>query len=1040
MKPPSRLRRRLLILTSLVLLFTVVGFFVLPPIVKSQLQKRLSAELGRRVTVEKVRLNPYTLSATLERFAIHEPDGTSVFVGWRRLHVNVGGLASIWKEWALSEIVLEGFTASVAIKPDASLNFSDILAKVSPPGVTPPPKSKPSRPIRVGSLRVSDARLDFSDTSASRPFATTVGPMTFALTEFRTSGERGAPYRFEAVTESGEKLSWLGTIQAEPLRSAGEFNVEGIVLAKYAPYYAHRIQADLVEGKLGVRGGYEVSIVNGQRSAVLRNGAVQLRGLKILERASRDVALELPVLAVTGIQADAVTQKGTVDLVALNGGHIRARREKDGTINLLSMLQPPTGTAPAVATTTSTPPASAPKGPPPPDVKIGEVSVRDLRVDVADLAAPRPVQLAVNGIQLSMRSVTLAEGAQMPLQLALGLGAQGTVKVDGTVGISPLHAELKTELSGIEMLPLSPYLEEFVNARITQGAVTARLETQALMTDNEKLAATVSGEVTVAKFGLVDAAHNEELAGFGSVALRGLRASTGATMKVSLDEINVAAPYARVIMSQDKKLNLATLVRSTPPPAATDAPVAPPTEAPKPASPAAQPVIEIGKITIADGDYRFLDRSIQPNVSMAMKEFGGTISELSSTNPGKASLDLKAKVDGSGLVAISGKVDPLSAKKSADLKVDVKNVDLLPLSAYSGKFAGFELARGKLLLDVKAMMEGTKIDASNVITLNQFTFGNPVKSPDATSLPVRLGVALLKDLNGNIVIDVPIQGSTDDPSFGIGRVVGRVIVNLLTKAAVSPFALLGAAFGGGGEELAFQEFAPGAAELQPGEMKKLETMVKALTNRPGLSLDLQGSFDAAADTYALKRVKLTDTVRRAVWELKRRSDPNIPPPDQLVISPEENNAMIKTLYDQKFPPGTEFGAPIPKPPVTPPPPEPPPGLLKRVINVVTFKSLREERAAKNEEETRVAEQEKAVAAAVASDVALIPVEVMTTRLSDAMDVDDNDLRALAHARAQRVRDHFANVGKIAPERLFLAKDQGPTDDKRKGPRVFLNLQ
>src|SRR5687767_6146498 len=129
MKPPSRLRRRLLILTSLVLLFTVVGFFVLPPIVKSQLQKRLSAELGRRVTVEKVRLNPYTLSATLERFAIHEPDGTSVFVGWRRLHVNVGGLASIWKEWALSEIVLEGFTANVAIKPDASLNFSDILAK-----------------------------------------------------------------------------------------------------------------------------------------------------------------------------------------------------------------------------------------------------------------------------------------------------------------------------------------------------------------------------------------------------------------------------------------------------------------------------------------------------------------------------------------------------------------------------------------------------------------------------------------------------------------------------------------------------------------------------------------------------------------------------------------------------------------------------------------------------------------------------------------------------------------------------------------------
>ena len=149
------------------------------------------------------------------------------------------------------------------------------------------------------------------------------------------------------------------------------------------------------------------------------------------------------------------------------------------------------------------------------------------------------------------------------------------------------------------------------------------------------------------------------------------------------------------------------------------------------------------------------------------------------------------------------------------LALALSSAALAPSAAAQARKLSGELARGKLLLDVKANVVGNKIDATNVITLNQFTFGTPVKSPDATSLPVRLGVALLKDMDGKIVIDVPVQGSTDDPSFRVGRVVLRVIVNLLTKAAVSPFSLLGAAFGGGGDELAFQDFDPGSTEIRP---------------------------------------------------------------------------------------------------------------------------------------------------------------------------------------------------------------------------------
>ena len=180
MKPASlspRVRRNLWIALAVLAVFTVTGFFILPPIVKTQLEKRLSAELGRTVTVGRVRLNPYVLSITLEDFDVRLKEGNGSFIGWTRLYVNFDALASLSGDWVLSDIELEGFHGTVVIKPDGSLNFSDILARLTAqaPGAAPASVA-PARPIRIGSLKVTEARLEFTDQSRRQPFATVVGP------------------------------------------------------------------------------------------------------------------------------------------------------------------------------------------------------------------------------------------------------------------------------------------------------------------------------------------------------------------------------------------------------------------------------------------------------------------------------------------------------------------------------------------------------------------------------------------------------------------------------------------------------------------------------------------------------------------------------------------------------------------------------------------------------------------------------------------------------------------------------------------------
>ncbi|MBP6864254.1 MAG: DUF748 domain-containing protein [Candidatus Didemnitutus sp.] len=1028
-----RARRNLGIFAGLLVVFTIVGFFVVPPIVRTQIERRASEALGRQVTVGKVRFNPYTLGLTLERLDVRTADGAGSFLGWERLYVNFDALASLGGDWVLGDIELDGFHAAVALESDGKFNFADILAKLVPPAdpAAPTAPTTPSRPLRVVALKVAQARVEFADRSRTQPFATTLGPLSFDLKNFRTVTEDGAPYQFEAVTEAGERLRWVGTLIAAPFRSEGELVLENILLPKYAPYYADAIRADLTGGRLTVRGRYAIDLTPDRQMLRLAEGAVSLQGVKLQERGTEVVALDLPAFAVTGIQFDALQRSGVIGQVQASDGRVVVRREADGGLNWLAMLPPP---APAAVAA----PAVAPAAPPAalPDVRVTLVDLRNFQIELTDLAGPRPAKLGLGGLQLKLENLSLADGATMPLMLAFDWAPQGRVTVQGEVGVLPSpRADLAVDVASFALLPLSPYLEQQLNARLAQGAVTTQMQVK-VVPGGQGPAADLAGTVRIDELNLVDGVMGEPLAGFASLELKGLKAASAPELALALEEVVLTGPFARVIVREDKTLNLAGLVRAAPEPVSSAS--SPETSSATPAAPASAPApkIEVGKVTIAAGDFSLTDRSLAPQVRSALGKFGGTVGSISSSHPARAAVDLRGEVDGVGPVAITGWLDPLGTPRLIDLQVDFRNVDLLAFSPYSGKYAGYELARGKFALAVKAKVEGERLQSENVITLSQFTFGAPVDSPDATKLPVRLGVALLKDLDGQIIIDVPMSGDVNDPNLRIGRVVGRVIVNLLTKAAVSPFALLGSMFGGGGDELAFQEFEPGLAVLRPAEQAKLDTMVKALANRPGLSLGLEGGYDGPADTFALRRLKVAALVRAKLWEELHLADPNLPPPDKLEISAEQHAAKLKQLFDEKFPPGTEFGTPLPAAPAVAQPPPPPKSFFRRIVHAITFAGVREKRAAAKENERRAAEHAQAVAAAQAAG---LPVEEMTGRLAETMEVSTDDLRALAAARAQRVRDYFVQEGKVAPDRLFLTQaKEGQTENK--GPRVYLALQ
>jgi hypothetical protein len=373
------------------------------------------------------------------------------------------------------------------------------------------------------------------------------------------------------------------------------------------------------------------------------------------------------------------------------------------------------------------------------------------------------------------------------------------------------------------------------------------------------------------------------------------------------------------------------------------------------------------------GSVNFSDFFVKPNYTVLLTGVAGGVSEMTADKAGD--VELRGRIHQTAPVEIAGKVNALAKHLYVDLKANASDIELSPMSPYAVKYAGYGIEKGKLSLKLAYHIENRKLVAENNIYLDQLTFGAPVESATATKLPVLLAVALLKDRNGVIDIALPISGSLDDPEFGLGGIIVRVFVNLIVKAVTSPFALLGSMFGGG-EELAYLEYAPGSAMLDAEDEAKLKSLAKALEERPGLKLDVSGRVEPGVDGDALKRAAVERQVKAAKLRDSGRKAADAASLAEVKIEPAEYEKNLTAAY-----------------------------------RAATFDRPRN-------------------ALGVLKDLPVAEMEQLM--LADAR-VGEDELRALAEARAQAAKDWLVQSGKIAAERVFIvAPKSGAEGNKDKG--------
>jgi len=195
-------------------------------------------------------------------------------------------------------------------------------------------------------------------------------------------------------------------------------------------------------------------------------------------------------------------------------------------------------------------------------------------------------------------------------------------------------------------------------------------------------------------------------------------------------------------------------------------------------SPAAPPLLEIGKVELDDATLAFFDGSVrQPALPLRIEKLDAEAGPLMLPALDHA---IQVKLEGifkgrqrDGRITIDGEYTP--ATRDANVSARFSGVDMVVLQPYLLKVSETGIRRGALDLDLRATVLHNTLHAPGKLTLTNLELANDGPLATFAGVPRKAVLAAMTE-NGRLEVKFILDGRLDDPSFSLNE-------NLATKIA-----------------------------------------------------------------------------------------------------------------------------------------------------------------------------------------------------------------------------------------------------------------
>lgn len=796
--------------------------FLAPNWVENTLAKEISQRLGIAIRIERVDTDAFEGKLHIFGVAVDDKEGQPL-IGFRELHLDYSWLSLLSPVWVLESATLVQPTIHLRLPAEGPLTLMQLVPSSDGPAVETPRWQLKSLAISEGELSYRDERV-----KPAREFA--LSNWGLNLDDIGTESANGLA-ELHGDLPAGASIDWIGDVGLQPLRSKGRLQINKLSLPDTLGWLPEKLPLAVNNGRISLDLNYDAKL-QPDVSVAINNSSATLEDLSLalLKASQKDELASIKTLSAKGVVFAYPSGEWASDKLTLVGANVSVERDANGEFSVIKALAGP----PRKAVTKAEP--SAPidwAG----SLKQAEIS--DVMVTYRDLSTRPNTALTLGPLSLS--ATPKADSAQDSVAITLNTAINTSAKLSlrGELGMPSARANQapatpyfsgRLSLDDLALKPFEGFISEVLAIRLPSGELSTDGQLQWQTPSAPSWA--WSGDTSVKNLRVLEA-RGQPLLSLNTLQVTGLKAQ-GTPLQVGINRLLIDSPKLRVSRQSDGSLNVANLTKTSSSNSSANS------------ESNARSDVFINTLAVRGGTVAFADNSLAPSVATALSQLSGSISKIDLTGRQNAQIKLRGYLPNAAPIAIEGAVNIVQPTKAFDMTLRAERLALVPYSAYASRYAGYALADGLLWADLKYSIDKGSLSAKNTLRINDFTWGEASGSKEATGLPVRLGTALLKDVKGEIHLDVPLSGNLSDPEFRVWPIVWQTLGNLITRAAAAPFKLLGG-LAGGGDDLNQVSFAANSAALSESAKAQVTTLAASLKDKPELQMSLAGHSDATKD-------------------------------------------------------------------------------------------------------------------------------------------------------------------------------------------------
>ncbi|MDD3341975.1 MAG: DUF748 domain-containing protein [Sulfurospirillaceae bacterium] len=848
-------------LIFLPLFYTMIGFVVVPWMITSQAPQWLKDRLNLDISVQSATFNPFSFELTLGNLKLFDATHKQLF-GVKHLYLNYEPSHLFQKELLIQSIQIEEPHAVLQILQDGKLN----IASLFPPSDTPENETHQNTTLPINFLIeqtiIHNGHILFEDLSTQKPFSLPIGPINYTINNFGFNKDDLSIHALEMALKNEEKITLASSLSLNPIKLHGELTLSAIALQDFWPYLMPQSKAILTQGLLSMRLPFWIDLSQKIPTIAIDKAALTLNNVQFVDEKQHNVIV-VPKLSLDALSFAWPQATGEIDNLSLDEPFIDVAFEHGYIPTFISLLSPTSEAKNRSKETTSS------------TNSLGTITLHSFKINNGEMVLidknyKNTIPSKLTKLALEAKNISTDHNQTLSYTLSSVMDTNSSLSLKGTYLPKDDALQSTFEIKTFAIPKVQPYLASITPLKINHGFLSLNGTIKASFAKETPTIAFAADSIAIAQL-LIQDTTKETFVAWEKLALQAIHyASLPASLHV--EGITLMKPYINLDIHKDHTTNFTNIITT------------PSTPKHKKTTPME---FYIGKVTLKDGHANFKDATLPILFATYMNKLNGTISALNTKNTKPSTLTLEGKVGQYGYTKVEGALLPFDFKNHANLKVLFKNIDMPSLTPYSGKFLGYAIEKGKLSMDLSYTIKKGIMEGANKINIDSLTLGKKIESDDATSLPLDLAIALLKDSNGQIDIDMPVSGDLNNPDFKYGSVVWRAFGNLIGGIIASPFKLLGSIIGlSQSEGLKSIDFPAGSASFVSSEEEKMEQYRQILEKKVGLKLIIAPSYNEEIDTIALKNNELS----RLIESITSKDD-------------KEKNSYskaIKTLFIQKY--------------------------------------------------------------------------------------------------------------------------------------------